>query len=414
MRKNVILVTLNGGRGSNDVVLNQAEAFIRRGYGVYVVSTQPERYVREGITVVGVDVGEMPIPIHDHLPGAQNTKPVFAMTLQEARLYAQLFESTLSNLIVNERLASKETIMIAHHANIHTVAVKDVSREFSIGYLVEPHGTCIGGYESSGRIRAWEMGEKEGAVWGVIKEAVENADGVIAISNFIAATQIKPNFGEEVLKRTRVIYNQVSFDGIVEIDEGFIADQIKMGKLADKPYLLSIGILKGWKRPQDLVEASHALPEDVQTVFIGADAEGKAGELMSRGKNCVYLGPQYGPQRNALIRGAMGVTVASLDEPFGLTVVEANAMGIPVVARPAGAMQELVIDGQNGILAFDNSIDAYAKALRALVEGSYRFSPEALIMDAKCRFGSETTKQVVDLAEAIIGRSETAEGSIRL
>jgi glycosyltransferase involved in cell wall biosynthesis len=58
---------------------------------------------------------------------------------------------------------------------------------------------------------------------------------------------------------------------------------------------------------------------------------------------------------------------ASVAEPFGLTVLEAQASGIAVVATRAGGIPDFVDDGDNGLLVPSGDADAMAKALERLV-----------------------------------------------
>lgn len=59
----------------------------------------------------------------------------------------------------------------------------------------------------------------------------------------------------------------------------------------------------------------------------------------------------------------------SLEEPFGLAVLEASAAGLPVVAYRDGATPELIVDGETGLLAPPRDIPGLAQRLRALLAG---------------------------------------------
>ncbi len=50
-------------------------------------------------------------------------------------------------------------------------------------------------------------------------------------------------------------------------------------------------------------------------------------------------------------------------EPFGLVMVEANAVGTPVVAYATGAAPEVLADGRTGILVDPDDIDAFTSAV---------------------------------------------------
>jgi glycosyltransferase involved in cell wall biosynthesis len=65
---------------------------------------------------------------------------------------------------------------------------------------------------------------------------------------------------------------------------------------------------------------------------------------------------------------AMDVLVnASAEEPFGIVLVEAMALGVPVVAVDAGGPREIVENGRTGILVSQPSHEELARALEHLL-----------------------------------------------
>jgi len=77
--------------------------------------------------------------------------------------------------------------------------------------------------------------------------------------------------------------------------------------------------------------------------------------------------PQPYPMLAQLRRGAMVTVVCSRYENFPLTVVEAMAVGCPIVAANAGGIAEIIQDGVNGLLhQAGDPEDLAAKIIRTL------------------------------------------------
>ena len=98
------------------------------------------------------------------------------------------------------------------------------------------------------------------------------------------------------------------------------------------------------------------------------------------------VGPE---QRDRLLGGAEALLhPIGFDEPFGLSVVEAQACGTPVIAYERGSMAEVIQDEETGFLVRDVAEAAQAvgrlrqlsrRACRAHVEA--RFSRERMVSD---------------------------------
>jgi len=72
------------------------------------------------------------------------------------------------------------------------------------------------------------------------------------------------------------------------------------------------------------------------------------------GDRVCYLG-SVGPDKRAEILGGATALLhlISFDEPFGLSMIEAMACGVPVIAIGRGSVPELVVDGEVGFIVTD-------------------------------------------------------------
>ncbi len=85
------------------------------------------------------------------------------------------------------------------------------------------------------------------------------------------------------------------------------------------------------------------------------------------GEQIVYVG-SVGPDRRdeVLGRAYALLHLINFDEPFGLSLVEAMATGTPVIARPRGAVPEVIINGKTGFFA--HSVEEAVEALPGVRE----------------------------------------------
>lgn len=105
------------------------------------------------------------------------------------------------------------------------------------------------------------------------------------------------------------------------------------------------------------------------------------------GKSVAYLGVAGPELRDKLLGGAVAMLhPIHFHEPFGLSVVEANACGTPVVAFNKGSMPEIIRDGVNGFLVEDVGSAAAALSKISAVSRSrcrevvaQRFSSEVMV-----------------------------------
>ena len=90
-----------------------------------------------------------------------------------------------------------------------------------------------------------------------------------------------------------------------------------------------------------------------------------------------YIGSVGPEQRDEVLGGALALLhPINFAEPFGLSVVEANACGTPVIAFARGSMPELIEPGRNGMLV--GGIDEAVEAVRE-IEGIDRRACRAVV-----------------------------------
>jgi len=120
----------------------------------------------------------------------------------------------------------------------------------------------------------------------------------------------------------------------------------------DGGYALFVGRLTAEKGVVTLLRAWQQLPEQIPLLLVG---DGPLAESVSsaaeENEAISYLGPQTNDRVLELMRRAAILVFPSLwYEGFGITIIEAFATGLPVVAVGTGAASEIVKDGDTGLL----------------------------------------------------------------
>jgi glycosyltransferase involved in cell wall biosynthesis len=83
------------------------------------------------------------------------------------------------------------------------------------------------------------------------------------------------------------------------------------------------------------------------------------------GRDIEYVGPVGVAEKNELFRRAYAlVHLNTIPERFGLVLAEANAAGVPVIARDLGSCREVIQDGQTGFLA--NNVGEAVRSLERI------------------------------------------------
>ena len=136
------------------------------------------------------------------------------------------------------------------------------------------------------------------------------------------------------------------------------------------PAIATAGRLTAQKALGDALQAIACVPE-VELLVLGdgpqrAMLERKAASL-GISDRVRFLGPGTRADVLTLFRAADAVLVTSAWENLPHTVLEALAVGTPVIATAVGGVPEVVVDGENGLLVPAHAVDAIASAVARLV-----------------------------------------------
>lgn len=150
--------------------------------------------------------------------------------------------------------------------------------------------------------------------------------------------------------------------------------------------------LADWKGQHIMIDALGALP-DVHAVLVGGslfderDYEAALRErVVQRGltERCHFLG--FRSDIPALMKAVDIVAHTSTSpEPFGRVIVEGMLAGRPVIATRAGGANEIIKDGETGLLVAPGDAKALAGAIAALLDPQSRHAGMAQRGDAAAR-----------------------------
>jgi len=137
-----------------------------------------------------------------------------------------------------------------------------------------------------------------------------------------------------------------------------------------------VGRLEKQKGQELLLQACAKLKDKIpalSVMIVGDETVGQSGELqrlktladdLLLADQVVFSGYQNPP---GVIVPAFDVSVlATRKETFGLVILEAMALGIPVIATDAGGVPEIIEDGVNGLLIPPDDSGALVAALMRL------------------------------------------------
>lgn len=194
------------------------------------------------------------------------------------------------------------------------------------------------------------------------------------VDHFIANSEnVKKRIEKFYRKDSTVIYPPVAVTEILN-------SKVKPN---DNGYFLTGGRLVAAKNFDLIIDACKKA--DVKLKIFGLGLLGE--ELMQRGRATVeFVGEVKDDDLIALYRGAKAFIAAQKDEDFGITLVEAQAAGCPVIAYRGGGYLESVKEGVTGVFFDKLEVEELVKTIKKFekmklkssdcVENAKKFSKE--------------------------------------
>lgn len=200
--------------------------------------------------------------------------------------------------------------------------------------------------------------------WDLI--ASERPDYYLAISQHVKK-RIEKYYRKT---NTKVIYPPVDL-------RSFKVRKTETNILNTNDYFLVVSRLVGYKRLDIIIQAFNELGWPLKIIGSGLALR----ELRQLGKKNIRFVTNYLTETE-LVRYYQNcrALIIAADEDFGLTAVEAQACGIPVVSYALSGVAEIVIDGKTGVIFPEQSKVSLVQALQNFVK--IKFNPKEIRKNA--------------------------------
>lgn len=185
-------------------------------------------------------------------------------------------------------------------------------------------------------------------------------------------------------RKPTVIYPPVNIEHLIPSED-----------VKKEDYYLVAGRLVQYKNFEMIVDAFNLSGKRLIIVGDGALKE----KLMTKAKpNITSLGYIDNQKLTDLYQKAKAFIIATTDEDFGITAIEALAAGTPVIGFDSGGTTETISNNVTGILYSDNNPHSLNQAVEKFEKNDQNFDSQRLIAESrkysKARFIDEITQFV--------------------
>lgn len=263
----------------------------------------------------------------------------------------QPYESVLASKIVDVAIYEQLDVLHVHYAIPHASVAYTAqqilkSKKINLPYVTTLHGTDI---TLVGRDPAFEP---------VIRFSLNNSNAITSVSENLKKDTLNTF---KIDNKITVIPN---FINIREFDN--LRQSASCKKLAEGPekILVHISNFRKVKRVEDVIKIFAKVRKEMpcKLILVGDGPERQNIELLARQLNIshdvVMLGKIADP-KNVLGMADLFL-LPSETESFGLSALEAMAMGVPVISTNSGGLPEVNINGQTGFTSKVGDVEEMA------------------------------------------------------
>lgn len=143
------------------------------------------------------------------------------------------------------------------------------------------------------------------------------------------------------------------------------------------PSFMYLGRLKNYKNIDVALKAFANVQAQYSNAVFSIVGSGetypklkKLVEKLNLEENVRFLGKVTEAQKTKLLQENWLMLQPSQMEGWGITVIEANACGTPVIASRVNGLKDSVIDGKTGLLVQPKNVDQFSEAMVELVKNN--------------------------------------------
>ncbi len=337
------------GSGSGTFLRNLIQELVKLNHKVGVVAPEERRFLEEKIKQYKVNLPQIPVFVgHPEIKAAKRYSELTDKEITE--IYKVYLDTTL-DAVAN----FQPDIIHVHHLSLISWAARYINSLKGIKYIITSHGSCLYSLLADKRYLS------------LCKDAVRKSSAITVVSGDIR-TKFLEIFGREYNKNIHVIPGGIDISLYPPALDTSALDQ--KYDLKDKKIVLFTGRLISHKGARYLVKAARGIKGDVFLVGDGPEKD----YLLSlvdkyRLKNVHLVGYVSGQELiEFYYRASVFVAPSVWDEPLGLTILEAMASKVPVIATRKGGIPLLIKDGYDGLFVRVRNSKEIAEACNKILE----------------------------------------------